>query len=268
MNVSSFLRTGRRAAVIVVLAVLASSLPLAAQSNLTGFIQVDDYLLEIDGERDTGATIYFQQRVPAYLVLPAASNTPLLIVPRTRQVQSVSLMKVTTGPNNTLDLADDAVFARQGQFEILGKDIAWSTEGKSYRLYEKPAFLGLTDGAGLGEYSKRYKIGADSYTPAASVIESLRKENRDAHLRVYFGSWCPFCQRYLPKLVRVERDVGAAVKIDYYGLPTDMKDPVAQQMNVKSVPTAVLFVDGKEVGRFERNDWESPERGLQRLLGR
>jgi thiol-disulfide isomerase/thioredoxin len=249
----------------------AGTAPLFAQagSTLKGFEKVDDYVLEINGTVDPGAAIYFQRRVPAYLVLPASSNTPLLLIPRSRAVQSVSLMKVNSGPNGTLDLADDAVFARQGEFQIAGTEILWSSEGKQYRLRDRPPLLGLVASKGLKDYSDKYQIGAASYAPAADVLAALKKEGRDAHLRVYFGSWCPFCQRYLPKLVRVDEEISGSIQIDYYGLPKDMgSDEVAKQMKIKSVPTAVLFVDGKEKGRFEAEDWESPERGLARLLAR
>ncbi|REJ82585.1 MAG: thioredoxin [Acidobacteria bacterium] len=265
---------GRRSARSTVALVVGSTLVLAsasfaqAGSTLKGFEQVDDYLLEIDGKADKGATIYFQRRVPAYLVLPAASNTPLLLIPRSRQVQSVSLMKVQNGPGGTLDLADDAVFARQGEFEIAGTEILWTAEGKQYRLRERPPLVGLVDSGDLKEYSRSYATGAASYEPADATIAKLRDEKRKVHLRVYFGSWCPFCQRYLPKIVKVDEQVGDAVQIDYYGLPRDINsDEVARQMKVQSVPTAVLFVDGKEKGRFDRDDWENPERGLARLLG-
>ncbi len=260
------------ALVLAVAAGVVVSGPLAAQSDslFQGFTLVDDFFLEVDGSEDKTAEVYFQRSIPAYLVLPTGVNSPLLIVPRSRAVQSVNLMKVTKQADGTLDLAADAAFASKGAFQLDGTTVRFDADGKSYALKDKPPLLGLHPAKGLEEYSKNYVTLAKSYTPSAEAMKAIASDDRDVHVRVYFGSWCPFCKRYLPRLVRVANDnTNSKVKIDFYGLPTGISsDSVARQMNIKSVPTGVVFVDGKEVGRLSQNDWETPERAISQLLRR
>ena len=255
---------------LVALAVLPGSITGQSDSLFQGFTLVDDFFLEVDGVEDKSAEVYFQRSIPAYLVLPTGVNSPLLIVPRSRAVQSVNLMKVTKQADGTLDLAADAAFASKGGFQLDGTTVRFDADGKSYALRDKPPLLGLHAAKGLEEYSKNYVNLAKRYTPSADAMSALAADQRDVHVRVYFGSWCPFCKQYLPRFVRVANEnTNDKVKIDFYGLPTGISgDPVAKQMNINSVPTGVVFVDGKEVGRFSRNDWEAPEKAISKLLGR
>jgi thiol-disulfide isomerase/thioredoxin len=246
---------------------------VAAQdpSLLKGFRPDENFILEVDGERDTAAEIYVQERLPAYLVLPSQASSPVLLVPRSKQVQAVHIMKVTKRPDGYLDLAPDAVYASKGQFELVGADLVFEVDGKRYALKDKPALLGLMQAADLKEYANSYATLAERYTPAADALAKLEAETRDVQVRVYFGSWCPFCQQYLPRMVRVVdelADSATKVKIDFYGLPKDFSgDSTTRTMNIRSVPTGVVFIDGKEAGRLQSQAWQTPERSLVEILG-
>ena len=89
------------AALSLALFLLAAS-AVAAQdvSLLKGFQPTSDYVVEIDGSRDAAAEIYFQQRLPGYLVLPSKLSTPVLLVPPT-DIEIVSIgdrVALTCGP--------------------------------------------------------------------------------------------------------------------------------------------------------------------------
>lgn len=262
----------RRQSVVLAFIVLLAAVGSAQtpDSLFKGFERTGDYVLEIDGELDAKAEVYYQRRIPAFLVLPGDATTPLLLVPRTKAVQAVNIMKIAKQTNGSLDLLSDAAFAQKGVFEIDGTSIVFAMDGRKMRLGDKPPLLGLHPASGLEDYSPSYARLSESYKPDARAISALTEDSRDVHLRVYFGSWCPFCQRYVPRMMRVADEVaGSNVKIDFYGLPQAMSsDPVAQQMNLKGVPTGVVFVDGREKGRLETEDWKEPEKALRRLLGR
>ncbi len=70
-------------------------------------------------------------------------------------------------------------------------------------------------------------------------------------MRVYFGSWCPVCGRLVPKILKLQSDLkGAKIQFEYYGLPQPMSDdPITAKENLNGVPTAIVYVDGKEFGR-------------------
>lgn len=259
----------RIAAVAAAVAMLFASVSVA-QSVLSGFEPIDQYVLEVDGTVDEKAEIFVQRRLPAFLVLPASSNSPYLLGIRNRMVQSVSLMKVTSNANGTMDLSQDAVTGTKGALQQTADGFSFSADGKRYQLKEKPDFLGLARGSSLEEYADRYKLGAEAYTPDADALESIRNADGKVHVRIYFGSWCPFCQRYVPHMVRVAKEISEAnVTIDFYGLPKGISsDPVAAQARINAVPTGVVFVDGKEVGRLMQDDWRAPEKTIAKILER
>jgi hypothetical protein len=68
--------------------------------------------------------------------------------------------------------------------------------------------------------------------------------------------------------IRLARELqGSKVKIDFYGLPHGFaNDPQAQRYGVKSVPTGIVFKNGKEVGRISADGWAVPENTLRNLV--
>ena len=108
--------------------------------------------------------------------------------------------------------------------------------------------------------------------PNAQMLAALRKQAQPVRVRVVFGSWCPHCKEMLPHLLRIEDEVkGSKIQFEYFGLPRPpaaWQDPEAQRLQVRGVPTAVIYNSkGQEIGRLVDNDWLSPEAALNRVLG-
>ncbi|HYH47451.1 MAG TPA: thioredoxin family protein [Thermoanaerobaculia bacterium] len=264
--------TGPLLLVLVALVALAA-LPAAAQmpsdAVFKDFVRTGDYILVVDGKEVPAAEIYMTQRVPTILILSSALPSPVLLSPRTQGVETVSVMKIAKQPDGTVDLLADADPAPQGQFTIQ-KDqvVAFTVGGRKAQLKEKPPLLGLRQAADLRAYSPTYGQGAKAYRPDGEAIAALRRSGKPVTVRVYFGSWCSFCKRYLPNLLRVEDELkGSKVKIEYFGLPHDMNDPEAKRLKVSGVPTGIVYVNGKEAGRITGNSWSTPETSLTTILG-
>jgi len=86
-------------------------------------------------------------------------------------------------------------------------------------------------------------------------------------VRIYFGSWCPHCREHVPFLLRVEDDVkNPKIQFQYYGLPPGLDDPEAKKLGIKGVPTGIVYVNGKEVGRLTGAGWNTPEVLLSKIL--
>jgi thioredoxin-like negative regulator of GroEL len=84
---------------------------------------------------------------------------------------------------------------------------------------------------------------------------------------VFFGSWCPHCGQAVPRLVRVLKDVqGAPIAVTFHGVPHDGKDPLADDLGITGLPTAIVRRDGKELARMGADDWAAPEKGLAALV--
>lgn len=236
---------------------------------LRGFQKIGDYMLMVNGKADKGGEIYQNDRIPAYLILGSTLPSPVLLTPRAGTVETVQLMKVVKQKDGSVDLLADATLAPQGKFQMQDQNVVFTSEGRKVSLTPKPPILGLRRGADLKSYSPEYARSAQVYAPNAGMIAALKKVAQPATVRVFFGSWCPHCKQIVPQVLKVEDQLGGSkIRFEYYGLPRDFKDPEVKRLNIKSVPTAVIYVNGRVAGRVEGNDWNAaPEASLSRLLG-
>lgn len=246
--------------------------PLLAQSAGTphkGFRPASDFVVEIDGEDRGEAEVLYAERSRAYLLLNAGFSSPLLIEVGAGSVSSVNMMKVNRKGDGSVDLFDNPGLRRVDRYRLDGGAVAFSVEGKTVRLKDKPPLLGLHDLAGMVDYAPDYGVGAEAYAPDAAALDALRALGKDLRVRVFFGSWCPFCKRHVPYILRADNELkdSPAVTFEYYGLPKGFNnEPEARRMKIDGVPTAVVFLDGEEIGRLTRNAWLRPEVSLNKLV--
>lgn len=63
----------------------------------------------------------------------------------------------------------------------------------------------------------------------------------------FFATWCPHCQRMMPVVEQIKELVGDRARI--VQLDIDENQDAAQDADVQSVPTFIVYKDGKEVWR-------------------
>ena len=257
-------------------ALLLGALPALAQAAPTDAVQKDfrpngDYLLVVDGKDVPNAEIYFSERVPAFLVLTSRLSSPVLLSVRTQTAETVQLMKVAKQNDGTVDLMADAALAPQGAITVSGEGtVSFTADKHAVQLKSRPPLLGLHPAGDLKAYSPPvYVTAARGYHPDNQMIAALRRSSAPVTVRVFFGSWCPHCQHFVPLILRVEDELkGSKVKFEYFGLPkTGMTNvPEAKKYGINGVPTGIVFVNGKESGRLTGNSWSSPETSLATIL--
>ena len=65
---------------------------------------------------------------------------------------------------------------------------------------------------------------------------------------VQFGAdWCPYCRRLLPVLESLAAEKGDNASV--YRINVDDEAELTNEYAIKSLPTVVLFVDGREIDR-------------------
>lgn len=257
-----------------VLALVAAALaaPAAfaqgADSVLRGFEPTGDWILKLDGKELAKARVYDSQRAQALLLLASELPSPVLVDRNGRDVSVLDLLKVSEKPDGSIDLLADAVLEPAGGYEIRNKSEAhFRVSGHDAALVARPWKLGPQPIAALLE-NPGYQWRAKRYEPDGSALGRLRGEKRDVRVLTFFGSWCPHCKEHLPYLLKIDQKLaGGRIRFDYYGLPTAMStEPEAKKWGVEGVPTAIVLVGGKEVGRFPARSWANPELALDLLL--
>lgn len=254
------------------LALLAVPTVSHAQGDnaLVGFRNNGDYLLSIDGKPVPAAEVYKNERVPAILVLTSALPTPVLLTPRAGTVEKVNVMKVAKQPDGAVNLLPSPTVGLIGKFETKGENVSFTYDNRKALLSVKPPLVGLHPASDLKGYSPEYVRIAKTYSPNTLALADLRKEAQPVTVRVIFGSWCPHCRAHLPYLLRVEDELkGSKIKFEYFGLPRPpqaWEHPEVKRLGVNGVPTGIVYVGGKEVGRILGEGWATPEVILNRIL--
>ncbi len=263
----------RSAAALAVLAIglLAATGAARAQSApsdsvFQGFQRSSEYALTVDGKPVPAAEIYLNGKIPALLVLTSALPSPVLLTPRAGTVETVSVMKISRQKDGSVDLFADAVLTPAGQFQMAGEDISFTLQGKKASLVPRPPLLGPKTNADLKAYLPEYVRGARSYTPNAAAVADLKKKRSSpVTVRVFFGSWCPHCRQHVPLLLKVEDEVrNPGIRFEYFGLPNTLDAPEAKKAGIHTVPTGIVYVNGKEIGRIV--GFSAPEVELDKIL--
>lgn len=256
-------------ALLSLAALLVSMAPAAAQSGGTpGFAPIGDYLVEIDGEDQVGAQIYGARAARSLLVMAAELPMPVLIDLASGSVSGVHLMKVSMRSDGSVDLLPNAVARSYGAYSIDGDRIVFDVEGHQVVVKPKPALTGTHTPAEIVAHDPAYGTKRDQYAPSAPLVEQLRQHDQEVRVRIYFGSWCPFCAEMVPRVLKVDEELrGSKIHFEYYGLPHNInEDANARALSIRGVPTGIVYVGGKEIGRISGNSWRSPEQALIDLL--
>lgn len=242
--------------------------PSAPVDNvLRDFQRTGDYVLLIDGKADARAEIFVNRTIPAYLILPT-TQSPILITAGAGTVETVPKQKVVRQKDGTVGLLADAVLKPQGKLRISDGRVDFTAEGKKAALGPNPPLLGLKKAADLKHHSPEYVQSAKTYSPNPVSLAKLKKQAAPVRVLVFFGSWCGHCKEVLPHILRVEDDIrGSKIQFDYRGISREFNDPELQRLKVNEVPTGVVYINGREVGRLTKDDWTAPEVALSVMLG-
>jgi thiol-disulfide isomerase/thioredoxin len=258
------------AALLVAGATAALAQGPGADAVLRDFQPSGDFVLEVDGEAAAGAEILFSDRVPGYLLLSSKLPEPTLILPASGTVETLSLMKLARRAGGVVDILADAELVPAGRFTIEkdGEQIRFAVGERRVVMKPKPYLLGLQKLETMLGYGPEYRTAASAYRPDEATLAALRGQGQAVRVRVYFGSWCPTCKRLVPNVLKVaEALAGSRVAFEFYGLPKQFDgEPAAEADDVHGVPTGVVWVGGREVGRIEGDGWRRPESTLRAIL--
>ena len=253
---------------VLALGALSAPAQVPADAVFSGFKPSGDFYFELGGETLKHAEIFLSDKAAAYLVIAPELASPVLISPRTQSVETVSFMKVAKREDGTIDLLADASFNTLGSFKLQQQEVVFQVKGQTAKLKAKPPLLGTQPAETLRSYKPEYGRNADAYQPIEKAVENLRSQSKDVRVVVYFGTWCPVCGRQVPKILKVADQLGdSRIDFEYYGLPQPMTDdPKTEEDDLHGVPTVIVYVEGKEIGRLTGGDLHTPEKSIYRMI--
>jgi hypothetical protein len=250
------------------LAFAAAAAAQSADALFRGFEPTGDWALVIEGQEAAKAKIYDSTRAQALLIVSAEFASPVLIDRAGRTVATLDLMKVAERDDGTVDLLADALLEPAGNLQVAQTEGRFQIGGKRAAVRPQPWKLGPQRGADLLATNAGYQWRAKRFAPDAESLAALRGDSREVRVLTFFGTWCPHCREHLPFVLRTEQELaGARIRFDYHGLPSPFSgDPEASKWGVSGVPTTIVLVGGKEVGRIPNNGWTHPEVAIRNLL--
>ncbi|RMG46150.1 MAG: thioredoxin [Acidobacteria bacterium] len=257
----------------LLVALAAAALPATAGTpgEEVAFALTGHYQLRIDGELDPGARLYLSAGTPRLLVVTERLAGPVLVVSRERTVRAL--------PAGAVECSDDGETCRArigegsggggaGSVSVLAGKLRFQAFGRLVVVEPHDPLLGLFSAEELLAAIPEYRRGAAAYTPRRGDLRLLATVEEPVDVEVFFGSWCPHCERYVPRLLSVARALeGEPIRFRFRGLPRDFaEDPLARQYGIEATPTAVVRRGTRELGRITGAMWEHPEAALSAVL--
>lgn len=85
-----------------------------------------------------------------------------------------------------------------------------------------------------------------SITEEEKFIEFVADEKNGYVLVDFFAEWCGPCKRFAPTLERLSSEW---TSVKFYKVDIEILDNVAEEEKITSMPTFVLYNNGREIGR-------------------
>lgn len=257
-------------ALAAVLALAAAAAPLAAQTPdpmFQGFEPVGTFALSVGGQAVPGAEIYQSERARAILVISSELEAPVLVNLRSRRAETVGFMSLAKRANGSIDVLADAPIQPVAALEVSEDGVSFPYQGTTVALTNRESLTGRQSAKSLTEYDPSYAREAQAYEPNEKLVAELEKETAPIRVQVFFNSKCGVCKQMVPRIIKLDRTLdGSKIAFDYYGVPDSYKDPELEKKDVHGVPTGIVYVNGKEVGRIVGNEWQVPELAIKNVL--
>ncbi len=219
--------------------------------DLLGFELTNQYKLIVGHDEDPNAEIWQLRNPASILVVSEKLPTSVLLRVESRRVSTVAKDGLAPG-DGVMSVPAAAIGETITRFVPSQGEVAFSWRGTMTRLVlDVPEpLVGEKTRAELFEHSPDYQTKAKAYRSEAALLQRFQDAPGKKRVLAVFATWCGVCKTFLPNLIRVSQDLdGSGIDFDWLGIP-DWNYPKVKELNVNSLPTAIVYVDGKEVGRF------------------
>ena len=248
-----------RSLVAVVLGLLCTVSATLAEER--GLKPIYDYVIEVSGVTDNNWKVYAPEQKNRLLLVSPPGDLALLVVLAEKSVRPVDRTLMLTKSDGTIDLlAGAASTTRIIPLEIKGATAAFTIDGRPLALKPRPALLGLHTLDDLVSDRPSFGEGIRKYQPESGVVSFLKTYTKRTEIEVYFGSWCPVCEAWVPRFLKsIQLAANSRIDVKLFGVPKDFSNDqeIAKKKGIRGLPTFIIRQEGIEVGRIVG----APEKG-------
>jgi thiol-disulfide isomerase/thioredoxin len=99
-------------------------------------------------------------------------------------------------------------------------------------------------------------------------METLESWPNEVLVKVFFSTQCEVCRELLPNILKLMETLdNPKFSFEFYGMPLPAEsDRLAVELKIATFPTAILYRDGKEIGRAHGHSWRHPSMALHNAL--
>ncbi len=115
-----------------------------------------------------------------------------------------------------------------------------------------------------------WRAVAAAYQPKPDGVDRLRACGRDVRIEVFLGTWCSDSKSHVSELFKVlDMADSPLLRVVLIGVPEDKdkRAPYYGGRDIVRLPTFLILVDGREIGRIVETPERSVEEDLLRILG-
>lgn len=264
-------RSSAALAVLSLCTTLAGAQEKPVGDGGTEMLTTGRYQLVVGGERDEDAVFYLTRvGPPQLLVVSEKLAGPVLFTSKDRRAAAVATERLVRGGEDVdlIVLKSDQGETASAPMKLEGRNIIARVGGASLTIEPRDAMVGEIETEKLLSEFPEYRRNSVAYEPALGDVKALAAVETATEFDVFFGSWCPHCEKVIPRLIRVIEEIdNPKLSFRFRGLPKQFADdPLARQFRVTGLPTIVMKRGDEEVGRLEGRMLHAPESALTTAL--
>ena len=118
-------------------------------------------------------------------------------------------------------------------------------------------------------YSWWFDSEYDMYKPDKQVLDSIKQKLENIEITMVIGTWCSDSRREMPRFFKIIDSLNFSPdKIKLIAVDRDKKDLNGEtdSLSIELVPTFIIYLTGKELGRITEAPVETLEVDFNRIV--
>ena len=114
-----------------------------------------------------------------------------------------------------------------------------------------------------------FRAGYDKYKPSAAPVKVISQIAPSLHIEVFGGTWCDDTHDLLPEFYKVmdaAKVSDTQITLHLVNRDKKTKDGSSEKYKITNVPTFIVFIGGKQVGKVVESAKKSIEADIADML--